>query len=70
MKGLVFTVDVPENHASLKVPMLDLAVWVDRTLPEPEGACRVRHTFYAKPSSSPKVFHEWGAYPWRHWPKK
>ena len=29
MPGLKFTVDVVENHASGKVPMLDLTVWTE-----------------------------------------
>ena len=29
VKGIVFTVDIPEWHQTGMVPMLDLAVWLD-----------------------------------------
>ena len=30
MAGFQFTIDVPSQHMSAKVPMLDLAVWLDK----------------------------------------
>ena len=30
VEGIVFTVDLPINHESKKVPMLDIAVWLDQ----------------------------------------
>ena len=65
MPGLKFTTDLPENYPNGKVPMLDLAVWIEKGTGEPGNGDKIRHTFYAKPSASPKVFHGKGAYPWR-----
>ena len=45
--------------------MLDLAVWTNKGMGGPGNGDCIRHTFYAKPSASPKVFHGQGAYPWR-----
>ena len=56
--GLKLTVDLPELHQSGRCPMLDIQVWME----EHEGRCRVRHSFYQKPSTSPLVFHASGAH--------
>ena len=45
--------------------MLDLAVWTTRGAGGADGGDQIRHTFFSKPSASPKVFHGKGAYPWR-----
>ena len=59
LEGIRFRVDLPANHTSRKVPMLDLAVWKE----ERDGIQTIRHTFYQKPTSSPLVFHGRGACP-------
>lgn len=38
--------------------MLDIQVWLERK----EGFCRIRHSFYQKPTTSPLVFHSEGAH--------
>ena len=58
VEGIVFTVNLPINHESRKVPMLDIAVWLDE---DPDGNPRVRHTYYEKMTTSPMVFHGRGA---------
>ena len=51
--GLAFTMDLPEDNANGKCPMLDLKVWVEK-----EGeSCIICHTFYEKDISAPLVFH-------------
>ena len=45
VEGIVFTVDLPSRHRSGKVPMLDIAVWMEKR--EGEGHV-VRHTYYEK----------------------
>ena len=59
LEGIRLTVDLPANHTSGKVPMLDLAVWKE----ERDGIQTIRHSFYQKPTSSPLVFHGRGACP-------
>ena len=56
--GIKFTVDIPERYVDKKVPMLDLAVWLEK---KEGGGRKVRHTFYQKPTTSPLVFHSRGA---------
>ena len=62
LEGIKFTVDLPGRYQTAKVPMLDLAVWMDTM---EGGAQKVRHTFYEKPTSSPFVFHGRGAFAMR-----
>ena len=50
VEGIIFTVDLPINHESKKVPMLDIAVWLDQ---DHGGNPRVRHTYYEKTTTSP-----------------
>ena len=58
--GLKLTVDLPELHQSGRCPMLDIQVWME----EYDSSCRVRHSFYQKPSTSPLVFQAGGAHTW------
>ena len=58
MAGFWFTTDVPSQYVSGKVPMLDLAVWLDKgaqdsTQDDKRKFDIVRHTFYQKPTMSP-----------------
>ena len=64
--GMKFTVDMPSMNASGRVPMLDLAVWMDGA-PDSNSETwdRIRHSYYEKPTTSPRVFHCNRAYPWR-----
>ena len=57
VEGIKFTVDLPGRHTSGKVPMLDLAVWLEET----RGVKTIRHTYFEKPTTSPLVFHGRGA---------
>ena len=59
--GLKLTKDLPEYHQNGKCPMLDIQVWLE----EKQGFCKIRHTFYQKPTTSPLVFHASGAHSWR-----
>ena len=56
VQGIRFTIDLPGRHTSGKVPMLDLAVWLDDS-----DVKVIRHTYYEKPTTSPLVFHGRGA---------
>ena len=59
---LHFTLDLPELHHNLKVPMLDMEVWVDRK----EGREDVlMWDFFEKSSSSSRVLQATSAYTWR-----
>ena len=52
-----FTVDVPSNYSSNKMPVLDLQVWLDENN-------RVRYTFYEKPMKSNMVIDKSSALPY------
>ena len=54
VEGIVFTVDLPINHESKRVPMIDITVWLDQ---DHGGNPRVRHTYFEKVTTSPLVFH-------------
>ena len=55
--GIHFTKDLPENNPEGRVPMLDVAVWLDKK----DGYPRIRHSFYEKPLTSPLVFSQKGS---------
>ena len=59
---LQFTTDVPEDHASGMVPMLDLQVWVEKTRGQTD---RLAWLFFEKPSVSCRVLRAASAYSWR-----
>ena len=65
---LKFTVDSPEKHASLTVPILDLQVWVRHPGQEEEGlgSDLLAWSFYEKPVSSDKLLRATSAYSWRN----
>ena len=44
---IVMTVDVPSNHQTARVPMLDVEVWID------EANNKVNYSFYEKATKSP-----------------
>ena len=63
---LTFTSDLPCQHGSLMVPMLDLQVWVRPANPEdPEDHDLLGWTFFSKPTASDKVLRASSAYNWR-----
>jgi hypothetical protein len=62
--GIKFTVDIPTDHEDGKTPMLDTAVWVERST-TPEEGDSIRYSYYEKPTTSPLVFHAAGAHGWR-----
>ena len=50
-EDLQFTYDVPSNHKSNRVPIMDLEVWIEYTHPEyPHGKLMFSH--YEKPTAS------------------
>ena len=66
---LEFTADIPQNHQSKMVPILDLQMWIQHPSQEEMdsglGSNLVCWTFYRKPVASSKVVHAETAYPWR-----
>ena len=63
---LEFTEDTPCKHESLRVPMLDLQVWVRKADPSKEDDHDViGWMFYEKPCASHKVLRASSAYGWR-----
>ena len=58
IEGIKFTIDLPEKNKSEKVPMLDLAVWMETG---DDGVRKIRHNYYEKPTTNPLVFHGRGA---------
>ena len=65
---LEFTIDLPSDHSSGRVPMLDLEVWVDHQ-EEMEGkkprADILKWSFYEKPSVSSRVLRATTGYSWQ-----
>ena len=53
--GIIMQEDVPSNHSTGKLPILDLEVWVSNT--------RIYHSFYKKPMATKKVVHAKSALP-------
>ena len=45
VKGIKFTVDLPEKYDTEKVPMLDIAVWMET---DGDGVKKIRHKYYEK----------------------
>ena len=52
------TVDFPSNHADLKVPMLDVKVWLNQ-----KDENKIYYTFFEKPTKSPFVMSKSSAMP-------
>ena len=48
-QGIQFTWDIPGNNSNGRMPVLDLAVWVQ----EVNGVQQILHSFYKKPVASP-----------------
>ena len=53
--GIIMQEDVPSNHSTRKLPILDLEVWVSNS--------RIYHSFYKKPMATKKVVHAKSALP-------
>ena len=63
---LQFTLDHPDLHPSVKVPMLDVRVWIDHGAEmDPPRADILKWEFYEKPLASSKVLRASTAYAWR-----
>ena len=63
---LEFTQDLPELHETLKVPMLDVQVWVDHDQEEESTRADVLvWEFFEKKSNSTRVLLAMSAYEWR-----
>ena len=63
---LEYTADIPERHEDNKVPMQDIAVWVQHPGPDSQEESDVlAWTFYEKPSASVRVLRASSAYSWR-----
>ena len=59
--GIYFTTDLPSNHQTNKVPILDTQVWTE-TSAQGSGT-KIRHKFYEEQVTSPLVFPNRGACP-------
>ena len=66
-KYLDFTIDTPEQHHNLRVPMLDLETWVAQyeTL-EGKPYSQIMYGYYKKTVTSNRVIHAESAYTWRN----
>ena len=57
---IVMTIDVPSNHKSKKVPMLDIQVWINN-----DDENKIYYSFFEKETKSPFVMYKSSAMPMR-----